>query len=158
MIGGAGNDAIVGGSGRDHMYGGWGNDLLNADDDLTTNGGLNNVPETAPTYEDRAYFYSARSIGVENANDAGEVACDKPEAQAKSIERYVFSNALRLRFRLVNPVPADSDGRGCRTAWARGADMRSCGPVLNLRFSGRGILVARIIHDESSRGSGSRGR
>jgi len=32
------------------------------------------------------YFYSARSIGVENANDAGEVACNKPEAQAKDIE------------------------------------------------------------------------
>ena len=26
-----------------------------------------------------------RSIGVENANDAGEVACNKPEAQAKGI-------------------------------------------------------------------------
>ena len=35
---------------------------------------------------DIAYFYSARSIGVENANDAGEVACNKPEAQAKGIE------------------------------------------------------------------------
>src|SRR5271165_6141261 len=30
-------------------------------------------------------YYSAGSIGVENANDAGEVACDKPEAQAKPI-------------------------------------------------------------------------
>ena len=36
---------------------------------------------------------------------------DKPEAQAKDIERYVFSNALRLRFRLVSPVPAHSDGK-----------------------------------------------
>jgi len=31
-------------------------------------------------------LHSARSIGVENANDAGEVACNKPEAQAKGIE------------------------------------------------------------------------
>ena len=31
------------------------------------------------------YFYSARSVAVENANDAGEVACNKPEAQAKGI-------------------------------------------------------------------------
>jgi hypothetical protein len=31
-------------------------------------------------------FYSPRSIGVENANDAGEVACNKPEAQAKQAE------------------------------------------------------------------------
>jgi Protein of unknown function (DUF1501) len=32
------------------------------------------------------YFYSARSIAVENASDAGNVACYKPEAQAKGIE------------------------------------------------------------------------
>jgi hypothetical protein len=31
------------------------------------------------------YFYSARSIAVENTNDAGKVACNKPEAQAKGI-------------------------------------------------------------------------
>ena len=48
-------------------------------------------------------YYSAGSIALENANDAGEVACNKPEAQAKGIERYVFSNNLRLRFRLVSP-------------------------------------------------------
>src|SRR5262249_37266840 len=46
LFGDNGNDWIVGGTGRDHMYGGWGNDLLNADDDLTTAGGLNNVPDT----------------------------------------------------------------------------------------------------------------
>jgi len=47
-------------------------------------------------------FSSARSIAVEIANDAGVVACNKPEAQAKGIERYVLLNALRLRFRLVS--------------------------------------------------------
>ena len=31
-----------------------------------------------------------RSIAVGNANDAGEVACNKPEAQAKGIEQYAF--------------------------------------------------------------------
>ena len=46
----------VGGTGRDTMYGGWGNDLLNADDNLTTDGGLNDVgTDTNPSYEDRAY-------------------------------------------------------------------------------------------------------
>ena len=47
--------------------------------------------------------------------DAGEVACNKPEAQAKGIERYAFSNALRLHFRLVSPVPAHSDGKSGST-------------------------------------------
>ena len=46
-----------------------------------------------------------------SANDAGEVACNKPEAPAKGIERWAFSNALRWRFRLVSPVPAYSDGK-----------------------------------------------
>jgi len=32
-------------------------------------------------------YYSAGLIAVENANDAGEVACNKPEAAAKGIER-----------------------------------------------------------------------
>jgi hypothetical protein len=31
-------------------------------------------------------FSGARSLDVENASDAGEVACNKPEAQAKGIE------------------------------------------------------------------------
>jgi hypothetical protein len=48
------------------MYGGWGNDLLNADDDLTTAGGLNNVPETAPTYEDRAYGGAGKDVLIGN--------------------------------------------------------------------------------------------
>ena len=49
LFGDLGNDWLVGGTGRDDMYGGWGNDLLNADDDLTTDGGLNDVPDTHPT-------------------------------------------------------------------------------------------------------------
>jgi len=32
------------------------------------------------------YFYTARESAVENASDAGEVSCNKPEAQAKGIE------------------------------------------------------------------------
>ena len=53
-------------------------------------------------------YSSAGSIAVENTNDAGEVACHKPEAEAKGIERDAFENALRFRFRLVSPVPAQS--------------------------------------------------
>ena len=54
LFGDHGNDWIVGGTGRDTVWGGWGNDLLNMDDVLTTNGNLNNEPETHTTYEDRA--------------------------------------------------------------------------------------------------------
>ena len=54
LFGDYGNDWLVGGTGRDTLWGGWGNDQLNADDDLTTNGNLNDGPDTHTTYEDRA--------------------------------------------------------------------------------------------------------
>ena len=74
MFGDLGNDWIVGGTGNDHLYGGWGNDLLNADDNLTTNGGLNNVPETQPTYEDRAYGGAGKDVLI--ANTGGDRLID----------------------------------------------------------------------------------
>ena len=92
-----------------------------------------------------------RSIGRENANDAGEVACDKPEAKRRALNDMYFRTPIAW-LELVNPGDVGVRHR------PRNADVRSCGPVLNLRFSGKGFLVARIIHDESSRGSGSRGR
>jgi len=46
LFGDVGLDWLVGGSGRDHLFGGLGNDIHNADDDLGTNGGLNDVPDT----------------------------------------------------------------------------------------------------------------
>jgi Ca2+-binding RTX toxin-like protein len=77
IFGDLGNDWLVGGTGRDNLYGGWGNDLLNADDDLTTMGdapkqgdpmvpGANDVPDTHPYYEDRAYGGAGRDILIGN--------------------------------------------------------------------------------------------
>src|SRR5207302_9030869 len=74
IFGDNGNDWIVGGTGRDQMYGGWGNDLLNADDDLTTNGGLNDLPETQPSYEDRAYGGAGKDVLI--ANTGGDRLID----------------------------------------------------------------------------------
>jgi Ca2+-binding RTX toxin-like protein len=66
IFGDLGNDWLVGGTGRDDMYGGWGNDLMNADDDQTTAGGLNNAPDTHPTYEDRVYGGAGRDYMIGN--------------------------------------------------------------------------------------------
>jgi hypothetical protein len=74
IFGDNGNDWIVGGTGRDHMYGGWGNDLLDADDNLTTYYGLNTIPETAPTYEDRAYGGAGKDVLI--ANTGGDRLID----------------------------------------------------------------------------------
>jgi len=46
----------VGGRGSDHLYGGRGNDVLNADDNFNTNGGLNDVPDTGAFAEADSVF------------------------------------------------------------------------------------------------------
>ncbi len=74
IFGDNGNDWIVGGTGRDEMFGGWGNDLLNAVDDQTVNGGLNNVPVTQPSYEDRAYGGAGKDVLI--ANTGGDRLID----------------------------------------------------------------------------------
>src|SRR5204863_1177702 len=74
IFGDFGNDWEVGGTGRDDMYGGWGNDLLNADDDLGTNSTANDVPDTHPSYEDRAYGGAGRDVLI--ANTGGDRLID----------------------------------------------------------------------------------
>jgi Ca2+-binding RTX toxin-like protein len=49
LFGDLGNDWMVGGTGQDRLYGGFGADLLNADDNLETNGGANDAPD-APEF------------------------------------------------------------------------------------------------------------
>src|SRR4029077_4484988 len=55
IFGDLGNDGAVGGPGRAQVFGGWGDHLINPDDVLTTNGGLNNAGDTNPSYEDLAF-------------------------------------------------------------------------------------------------------
>jgi len=74
IFGDLGNDWLVGGTGRDNMYGGFGNDLLDADDDKETNLGLNDIPDTHPTYEDRAYGGAGRDVLI--ANTGGDRLID----------------------------------------------------------------------------------
>ena len=66
IFGDNGNDWLVGGTGRDDLYGGWGDDLLNADDDLSTHGNLNDQPDTNSSYEDRAYGGAGRDVLIGN--------------------------------------------------------------------------------------------
>ena len=74
IFGDLGNDWLVGGTGRDNLYGGWGDDLMNADDDHSTNGDLNDGPDTHPTYEDRAYGGAGRDVLI--ANTGGDRLID----------------------------------------------------------------------------------
>ena len=74
IFGDLGNDWLVGGTGRDHLYGGYGNDLMNADDDHSTNEGLNDAPDTHPSYEDLAYGGAGRDVLI--ANTGGDRLID----------------------------------------------------------------------------------
>ncbi|MCP9780196.1 MULTISPECIES: DUF4347 domain-containing protein [Cyanobium] len=74
IFGDLGNDWLVGGTGRDNLYGGWGNDLLNVDDNQSTNGNRNDTPDTHPTYEDRAYGGAGRDLLI--ANTGGDRLID----------------------------------------------------------------------------------
>ncbi len=51
LFGDHGHDWIVGGTNQDRIYGGMGDDVLNADDNLATNSGLNFSADTAPYNE-----------------------------------------------------------------------------------------------------------
>ncbi len=74
IFGDLGNDWMVGGTGQDHLYSGWGNDLINADDDLRTSGGLNDDTDTHPSYEDRAFGGAGRDVLI--ANTGGDRLID----------------------------------------------------------------------------------
>ncbi len=66
IFGDLGNDWIVGGTGRDHMYGGRGSDLINMDDDHSTNGGGNDEPDAYQAYSDIVYAGSGRDVMILN--------------------------------------------------------------------------------------------
>ena len=66
IFGDLGHDWMVGGTGRDTVWGGWGDDLINIDDKLTTGGGLNNEPDTNPSWEDFAYGGAGRDVMIGN--------------------------------------------------------------------------------------------
>ncbi len=74
IFGDLGNDWLVGGTGQDHLYGGYGCDLLNADDDLDTNSGFNDAPDTDSSYEDFAFGGAGRDVLI--ANTGGDRLTD----------------------------------------------------------------------------------
>ena len=49
--------------------------------------------EGNPADQQRGQFYSARSIGVENADDAGEVAYNKPECKRRALNDIIFERS-----------------------------------------------------------------
>jgi Ca2+-binding RTX toxin-like protein len=71
VFGDDGNDWLVGGTDNDRLFGGKGDDLINADDNLETNGGLNNQPDAAQ-FADRDFVYGGDGLDVMIANTGGD--------------------------------------------------------------------------------------
>ena len=71
LFGDDGNDWLVGGTDNNRLFGGKGDDLLNADNNLDTNGGLNNQPD-APAFADRDFVYGGDGLDVMIANTGGD--------------------------------------------------------------------------------------
>jgi len=69
LFGDLGNDWLVGGTDNDHLYGGYGTDVMNLDDNLETNGGMNNMPDEDNNpggIDDTAFGGAGRDILIAN--------------------------------------------------------------------------------------------
>ncbi|HEY0008214.1 MAG TPA: calcium-binding protein, partial [Tepidisphaeraceae bacterium] len=63
LFGDWGNDWLVGGTMNDRLFGGAGDDVMNADDNHDTAGGLNNQPD-APKFADADFVYGGDGLDV----------------------------------------------------------------------------------------------
>ena len=70
IFGDNGNDWLVGGTDCDWLFGGFGDDLLNLDDYLETNGGLNDRPEDDERFRDGDFAFGGAGRDVLIANTA----------------------------------------------------------------------------------------
>ncbi|WP_372791518.1 hypothetical protein, partial [Paraconexibacter sp.] len=138
LFGDLGNDWLVGGTGRDSLYGGFGNDLLNADDDLDTNGGLNDRPDTHPSYEDMAF--GGAGLDVLIANTGGDRLIDwqgdfnsfiVPFSwySMPTISRWFVPELDDLTYRLLGYQIDSLSSDGC---WHRAPIQLQTGPCRNL--------------------------
>src|SRR5262249_54099152 len=71
LFGDLGNDWLVGGTLNDRLFGGLGDDLMNADDNLETNGGLNDQPDV-PLFADRDFAFGGGGLDVLIGNTGGD--------------------------------------------------------------------------------------
>jgi Ca2+-binding RTX toxin-like protein len=71
MFGDPGHDWIVGGTMNDRLFGGLGDDVINADDNHDSQGGLNNEPDS-PEYADRDFVFGGAGLDVMIFNTGGD--------------------------------------------------------------------------------------
>ncbi|MEI6240823.1 MAG: hypothetical protein WCR51_10565 [Planctomycetia bacterium] len=92
LFGNEGNDWIVGGTGRDRMFGGAGDDLLNADDNLDTAGGLNNRPDD-PLLADADWAFGGIGFDVLIGNTGADRLIDWSKRFNTYVLPFTYSTA-----------------------------------------------------------------
>ncbi|MCA9060477.1 MAG: hypothetical protein KDA85_18330, partial [Planctomycetaceae bacterium] len=75
IFGDEGNDWLVGGTQNDRLFGGMGDDLLNADDNLETHGGMNIMVDEAP-FADADFAYGGAGFDVLIGNTGADRLID----------------------------------------------------------------------------------
>lgn len=122
LFGADGNDWLVGGTGRDHLYGGQGNDILNADDDLETDGGANETPDASEHADpDTAFGGGGRDTLI------GNTAADRLIDWSGEFNSFVVpfpSNGGPTIVRSHNPSIVEFL---IRLSWSDGADQTRMG-------------------------------
>lgn len=142
IFGDTGNDWLVGGRGSDRLYGGLGNDILNADDNLNTNGGANDVPDEGEFAEgDTAFGGGGRdtllgNIGADRLIDwTGEfnsyVVPFAPFGDS-TVTRQILPGLVNFLLQLSKSDGADQTrvGTGLGTADRNGEPFGELGMVL----------------------------
>ena len=136
VYGGDGNDWLVGGTGSDHLWGGLGNDLLDADDNLETHGGANDVADTGQYADaDTAFGGDGRDTLIGNA------AVDRLIDWSGNYDSFVVpwtSNGGPTIIRSHNPAIVDFLIRLSRS---RGADQSRTGLDPALDYGELGLMT-----------------
>ncbi|MBD2516808.1 DUF4347 domain-containing protein [Nostoc sp. FACHB-973] len=97
VFGDLGNDWLVGGTQNDRLFGGFGDDLMNADDNHDTAGGLNNQPD-AVEFADRDFAFGGGGLDVLIANTGGDRLFDwRGEFNSYVVPFSAFGNPTVVR-------------------------------------------------------------
>ncbi|WP_392533892.1 DUF4347 domain-containing protein [Nostoc sp. C117] len=97
VSGDLGNDWLVGGTQNDRLFGGFGDDLMNADDNHDTAGGLNNQPD-AVEFADRDFAFGGGGLDVLIANTGGDRLFDwRGEFNSYLVPFSAFGNPTVVR-------------------------------------------------------------
>ena len=118
IFGDAGNDWLMGGTGSDHLYGGAGNDFLNMDDNLETDGGNNNLPDSGE------YHIGDTGFGGGGVDTLTGASCDDRLVDSVGVHNLYVVPFFNVDGPVVThgPLPPEISDFLLLLGWQDGAD------------------------------------